>query len=186
MIIAILAAMDKELALLRNLLENETIEQLDKLTVYIGSIAGHGIILSKCGIGKVNAALNTYRIIQNFHPELVINCGVAGGAGGLHVGDLLAAGAVAYHDVWCGPGTQPGNADACPAIFEPYAPVIDIARNRLAGEHTSFGLIATGDIFISKKRRWRMSRRYILKPWQSTWSRRLSPMSAIRRVCPSI
>lgn len=60
--------------------------------------------------------------------------------------DVLLADAVAYHDVWCGPGTVPGQAAGCPAVFPSPLPA-DIAP-RIGAKS---GLIASGDIFISKK-----------------------------------
>lgn len=148
--IALLAAMDKEMALLKNEIENIKEVEWDGVKAYEGNIGAHEIVLAKCRIGKVNAALNTYKIIRAFSPELVINSGVAGGAGGLKIGNILVAGGVAYHDVWCGPGTQPGAADGFNVIFTPSRRVLEIARNEMDPSNTSFGLIATGDIFISK------------------------------------
>lgn len=152
--IAILAAMDKEMALLKNILNEAEEVKIEGIKAYKGKIHNHEVLLSKCGIGKVNAALNTLRIIRGFNPELVINSGVAGGAGGLGIGDLLIAGSVGYHDVWCGPGTIPGTADGYDRLFLPYAETIEIARKHLGDDSksgVSYGLIATGDIFISKK-----------------------------------
>lgn len=151
--IAILAAMDKEIALLKNILESYETITIDNREVLHGFIHRHEVILAKCGIGKVNAALNTLAIIRGFHPDLVINSGVAGGAGGLKIGDLLIAGKVAYHDVWCGPGTIPGAADGYDLFFLPCRHTIEIAK-RYLGEGPesgiSYGVIATGDIFVSK------------------------------------
>ena len=105
--------------------------------------------MAKCGIGKVNAALNAYRLIKSFGPELVINSGVAGGAGGIKIGELLVAGEVGYYDVWCGPGTERGAADGFARIFTPCKRVIDLAAEKLGEEGVNYGLIATGDVFVS-------------------------------------
>lgn len=78
----------------------------------------------------------------------MINTGVAGGTGiGARCGDVVAGARVAYHDVWCGPGTNPGEADGCPLFFTPPAPVLGLP----ALDGVRKGLIASGDIFISKK-----------------------------------
>ncbi len=147
--IAILAAMDKEMALLKNILEDAELMEFDNIKAYSGKVGAHEVILAKCGIGKVNAALNTYKILREFGPELVINSGVAGGAGGMKIGDLLVAGKVAYHDVWCGPGTHRGAADGFNVFLQPSERVIEISKSELDERSTSFGLIATGDTFIS-------------------------------------
>lgn len=148
--IAILAAMDKELSLLLNLVADAEETHIDSITCFKGHIHQHEVLLSKCGIGKVNAALNTYKVIRAFEPELVINSGVAGGAGGLKIGTLLVADAVAYHDVWCGPGTEYGQADGYDRFFLPSEKVIKIAAEYVKDPAPAFGLIATGDTFISK------------------------------------
>ncbi|MDE6418312.1 MAG: 5'-methylthioadenosine/adenosylhomocysteine nucleosidase [Duncaniella sp.] len=147
--IAILAAMDKELSLLKSLLENPGSRRIDNIECITGHIGSHEVLLAKCGIGKVNAALNTLRNIRDFTPELVINSGVAGGAGPLGIGALLVAGEVAYHDVWCGPGTLTGAADGFSQVFLTDREVLDVALAAL-GVTASYGLIATGDRFISK------------------------------------
>ncbi|MDE6271936.1 MAG: 5'-methylthioadenosine/S-adenosylhomocysteine nucleosidase [Muribaculaceae bacterium] len=148
--IALLAAMDKEVALLKNIIADGMEMEIDGVKALRGRIGVHDVLLAKCGIGKVNAALNTYKVIRAFKPDLVINSGVAGGEGGLRIGELLVAGEVAYHDVWCGPGTDPGAADGYNAILIPSQKVLQIAKENLDSQTTSFGLIATGDCFISK------------------------------------
>ena len=147
--IAILAAMDKEMSLLQSLLENAGSHEVDNVKCLTGRIGHHEVLLAKCGIGKVNAALNTLKIIRDFHPELVINSGVAGGAGPLGIGALLVAGEAAYHDVWCGPGTLPGAPDGFTQVFMTDREVLASARRTL-GDRASYGLIATGDRFIPK------------------------------------
>lgn len=149
--IAILVAMDKELSLLLHQIKEGHREIIDGHEVTIGRIGSHEVLAAKCGIGKVNATLNTLSIIRAYHPELVINSGVAGGAGtGMKIGDLLVADRAAYHDVWCGPGTLNGQADDAPLFFETYAPVLEIARGQLDNPTTAVGLICTGDRFISE------------------------------------
>ena len=101
--IAILAAMEKERALLLPLLENRRDEDYEGLTVSVGRIGRHEVGVARCGIGKVNSAINAYKCIRGFGPQLVVNSGVAGGAGATRIGDLLVADYVSYHDVWCGP-----------------------------------------------------------------------------------
>lgn len=147
--IAILAAMDKEVALLKNIVEDAVEETVENMRVLRGHISGHEVILAKCGIGKVNSALNAYRIIRRYAPQLVINSGVAGGAGALKIGELLVATEGACHDVWCGPGTEMGAADGFPQRLKTSEAVCEIARRELGENGISYGLIATGDKFIS-------------------------------------
>lgn len=149
--IAILAAMQKELRLLLPLFEDLHEEEVDGRRWYRGHFAGHELALMQCGIGKVNSALNTYRLIHAFGPELVINSGVAGGCDhSMKIGSLLVADYAAYHDVWCGPGTEPGAADGFAQFLPADSRVVRTAREYLGDENVRYGLICSGDTFISK------------------------------------
>lgn len=151
MIIGIIVAMGKELDLLLPLLDKvQEPAEINGFKFHTGSMGRHGIIAMQCGIGKVNSAIGTMTMIDSFHPEYVINTGVAGGAGKTKVLDLLVAYEVAYHDVWCGPGTVYGAAAGFPVKFKPWAKVVEMARSQMpAGDKTRFGLICSGDKFIS-------------------------------------
>ncbi len=150
--IAIIAAMDKELSLLKNLMDSVEENRSGNDTFYNGKIGNHDIVLMKVGIGKVNSALRTYKLLCSEHPDLVINSGVAGGADSMApIGTVLVADGVGYHDVWCGPGTIPGQADGYPAIFKPYPRGIGIAKELEEEDpNIRIGLVASGDMFISK------------------------------------
>jgi len=118
--IGIIVAMDKELQLLLPLLDQSETRSVDGFELNMGVIAAAEVCIMKCGIGKVNAALGARALIQDFAPDLIINSGVAGGTGGsAKVLDVVAATAIGYHDVWCGPGTQwdrpPAALCVCPA-----------------------------------------------------------------------
>ena len=136
--------MDKEVDLLINLLDNIKELKNSSGSVWQGNIHAHNVFISKCGIGKVNSALNAYRLITEYKPDFVINSGVAGGAG-VPVGSLLIADKVAYHDVWCGPGTKYGQADGIPLYILP--------DSRISGNFSDIdcfrGLSCSGDKFIS-------------------------------------
>lgn len=136
--------MDKETDLLINLLENPEMRIIAGTKTWRGTIGQHSVDISRCGIGKVNSALNTLRFVQLIQPDLLINSGVAGGAG-VPIGTILVADKVAYHDVWCGPGTEYGQADGMPLFMEPYKKILEITK----GTAMSQGLICSGDKFIS-------------------------------------
>lgn len=144
--ILILAAMDKELILLSQILTNPSHEQ--KNNVYRGEIGAHEIIITKCGIGKVNSALNCNDLIREFKPDLVINSGVAGGAG-TPIGTVLIADSVAYDDVWCGPGTEYGQADGYPLFMKPSHYFLEKSHRLSCNQTFEYGLICSGDKFIS-------------------------------------
>lgn len=148
--IGIIVAMQKELQLLLPLIENKEEREIDGYRFYKGIIGEHEIIAMQCGIGKVNSAIGTVRLIDNFKPNSIINTGVAGGAdASMHVLDVFVAVEVAYHDVWCGPGTIYGAAAGCERFFDPNEKVINVAKNVLAGYKIRYGLICSGDKFIT-------------------------------------
>lgn len=147
MTIAILVAMGKELNLLLPLLDNTKSETIDGFTFHSGKIGNNDIVAMQCGIGKVNAAIGTLTLLNNFKPELVINTGVAGGASqDAHVMDIIVGSSIAYHDVWCGPGTIYGEASGYPLYFES-----DKRFSSLIPERADIkrGLICSGDKFIA-------------------------------------
>lgn len=145
--IAIIVAMDKELQLLLPLLEDvETTNLGRNARCYKGHIGENEVYIAKCGIGKVNAAIGTAELLDKCAPELVINTGVAGGTGGAEVLDVVVATGVAYHDVWCGPGTEYGQADHCPRIMHCNQQALNLLKGGI--DDVKFGTIASGDIFV--------------------------------------
>lgn len=148
--IGILAAMDKEVNLLLPILNDVIETDFDGISAHVGTIDNHEVCLMKCGIGKVNSALNAFRIIQHFQPELIINSGVAGGAdASMKVGSLLIATEAAYYDVWCGPGTEWGCMDGVPKRFPMDKRVIECSKCIGVSDMLRYGLIVTGDKFVS-------------------------------------
>lgn len=144
--IGIIVAMDKEMNLLLPHLTDIKKRKTNGFEMYHGRIGNREVTAMKCGIGKVNAAIGALTLADTFHPSLIINTGVAGGTGnGASVLDVVVATRVAYHDVWCGPGTVPGQAAGYPRFF--VSAIADDAVSRLG--NVKRGLIASGDIFVS-------------------------------------
>ncbi len=147
--IAIIVAMDKELQLLLPLLSEPRETVIDSNTYHLGDLGNHSVVIMKSGIGKVNAAISALNLINNFAPDLVINTGVAGGTGSdAKICDIVVGRQIAYHDVWCGPGTKEGQAAHCPLFFTSDESVLSLPC--LDAPHIHKGLIASGDIFVSK------------------------------------
>lgn len=145
--IGIIVAMEKELNLLLPLLEHHSQITINDTVFHTGNLGRREVVVLKCGIGKVNAAVATLTLIENFHVSLVINTGVAGGTGrGAGILDVIIGDRIAYHDVWCGPGTVDGQAAGCPRFFE--CPLPADTLDKIPG--VKHGLIASGDIFVSR------------------------------------
>ncbi len=145
--IGIIVAMQRELDLVVEALKDVSKVETTLGSVFLGSLYGHEVMVSKCGIGKVNAAVGAMDIINGFKPDLVINTGVAGGTGaGVGIADVVLASGVAYHDTWCGPGTSRGSVQGLPEVFTPGFDPTALASE--IGAKT--GLVASGDIFVSE------------------------------------
>lgn len=147
--IGIIVAMGKELNLMLPLITSHKTTTVNGITFHLGTIEQHEIVLMQCGIGKVNAAIGTQSLIEHFSPTLIINTGVAGGAGNAAgILDIVVAERIAYHDVWCGPGTEWGEAAGCPHFFTSATSISSLPC--LNNQKIKHGLLASGDIFISK------------------------------------
>ena len=147
--ILVLTAMDKELRLVTDMMQDKKSLKDSAHKITEGYINGNIIIAAKCGIGKVNAAVNTWRLISEYKPDLVINTGVAGGVD-LPIASVLVADAVTYNDVWCGPGTNFGQADGFPQYMTPEKKFIDLILQINENDPSvNRGLICSGDKFIS-------------------------------------
>ena len=151
--IGIIVAMDKEL------------EQLKSVFSSCGN--GTEVIVEKCGIGKVNAALGALQMIHTHCPDVIISSGCAGGNGDdINVQDVVVSSELVYHDVYCGKAiddtTIYGQVQGMPARFPVDARLLQCAKT-LSDEFTAqqnglsmhFGLIATGDWFVDSKEKMR-------------------------------
>lgn len=146
MTIGIIAAMSKEVALLKPLLSNTIDSDFDGFIFHCGNIGSHRVIIMQCGIAKVNAAIGTVAMIDNYRPSLIINSGVAGGADkSVSVMDIVVGERVAYHDVYCGPEIMRGAVQGLPLFFQGAKKVIEQLPER---DDIKKGLICTGDQFI--------------------------------------
>ena len=121
---------------------------------------GQQVLVEKCGIGKVNAALGAQRIINDYKPDCIISSGCAGGNGeGVHIKDVVVSTELAYHDVYCGTAidncTQYGQVQGLPARF-PADPWL-LEKATALTSHLSIhpGLIVTGDWFVDTKEKMR-------------------------------
>ncbi|TCP32297.1 adenosylhomocysteine nucleosidase [Scopulibacillus darangshiensis] len=156
--IGLIGAMDEEVDILRNRIENLEEKEAAGCHFYTGRLFSHDVILLKSGIGKVNAAVGTTLLIREYQPDYIINTGSAGGFDQtLAVGDVVISTEVRYHDVdACVFGYEYGQVPQMPAFFQPDPFLIDIAeraaKNNLDAKVVK-GLIATGDSFMSDSER---------------------------------
>ncbi|MBP3763335.1 MAG: 5'-methylthioadenosine/adenosylhomocysteine nucleosidase [Bacteroidales bacterium] len=121
-----------------------------------GCLGGNDIVLWQCGIGKVNAAVGTMRLVQEHRPDAILSTGLAGGIDPqVGVMDVLAATQAVYHDVDCGEGLgcQRGQVQGLPARYDADCRLMEHALEVGKGfdGHLRTGLICTGDQFITNR-----------------------------------
>lgn len=151
--IAVIGAMEQEVELLRNEIENAATRTIANSEFTMGTYKNHEIILLKSGVGKVNAAMTTSILINEYNPDYVINTGSAGGYDPmLEVGAIVISDEVRHHDVDVTAfGYELGQVPQLPAAFKANEKLMKLAEEAVKeiGEHQSAtGLIATGDIFM--------------------------------------
>lgn len=97
--IGIVGAMEEEIISLKNEVENFSVENIAGIDFFIGNLFGKKIVLTKCGIGKVNAALCTTILINKFNVSKIVFIGVAGAVNKeLKVGDIVISQDLIEHD----------------------------------------------------------------------------------------
>lgn len=152
--IGIIGAMDEEIQYLIAQLSNIKKKEVAKQSFTIGKFRNHEIIILKCGIGKVNAAVGTSLLLNLYRPDYVINTGVAGGLSpSINVGDIVISSEVRYHDVDLTIfGYEFGQMAAMPASFLPHNDLLEITQKCIVNttqNKTIKGLIVSGDSFVN-------------------------------------
>lgn len=151
--IAVIGAMEEEVELLRNEIENPETKSIANSEFTSGTYKNHEVVLLKSGIGKVNAAMSTSILLNEYKPDYVINTGSAGGYDPtLEVGAIVISDEVRHHDVDVTAfGYEIGQVPQLPAAFKADERLMKLAEEAVfeIGKHqVATGLIATGDIFM--------------------------------------
>lgn len=147
--IGIIGAMPSELADIRNTLPNAEIRRISGFDFYINEYKGNTIVNACCGIAKVNAALCTQVLIDNFRPECIINTGVAGGMDtSVKVCDIVISAEVLPHDL--DPHFLNDYPPYC-AVFKADDRLITLAEEICTenGIASHRGRIVSGEAFVS-------------------------------------
>jgi adenosylhomocysteine nucleosidase len=168
--IGIIGAMEDEVKMLRSLLKNGQKETVGCFDFFTGELEGKAVVLLRCGIGKVNAAVGTALLIHQYKPDLVINTGSAGGIDpALSFGDAVISDGLIYYDVdvTCfdyAPGQLPG----MPVVFPVPEDLITRAEHAVdtlkqkgilpASFNHVRGVIGSGDVFVYEESRIKMIR----------------------------
>ncbi|PJI09906.1 MULTISPECIES: 5'-methylthioadenosine/adenosylhomocysteine nucleosidase [Clostridium] len=160
--IGIIGAMDEELKLLLSEMELEKKEEKANMTFNSGKLMGKNVVVVRCGIGKVNAAICTQVLADDFHVDYVINVGVAGGIGkDILPGDIVIADSLVEHDMDASAfGDKVGQIPRMDTFdFKCDTKLIKTAKkvcDKFDTQKAYIGRIATGDQFVADidKIRW--------------------------------
>lgn len=153
--IAIIGAMEEEVVLLRDKIDNKTVDVIAGCEYTSGQMNGVEVVLLRSGIGKVNAAMSTTILLDKYNPDFVINTGSAGGSDeSLNVGDVVISTEVRHHDVDVTAfDYEYGQVPQLPPAFladEELIKVAEAGAKESQDVHVVQGLIASGDTFVNE------------------------------------
>ena len=154
--IGIIGAMSVEVDALIARLENREEETVSGVKFNTGSLFGKKIVVAKCGVGKVFAAICAEAMILKYSPSLVVNTGVGGAlSAGLHPTDTVIANRLVQHDMDTSPlGDPKGLISGINRIyFDADERAVDILSRAASslGLTARVGAVASGDRFVASR-----------------------------------
>lgn len=152
--IGIIGAMEPEVEALVCALEDKKSITVSGISFHSGRIGEKRVVVAKCGIGKVFAAICAQTMILNFSPSLIVNTGVGGAlAHGITTGDIIIASDLCQHDMDTSAiGDPKGLVSGINMIFfeaDKRAGEILLSTAKQLGLNARLGRIASGDKFIA-------------------------------------
>lgn len=99
-VLGLIGAMDEEIKLLLEEMEDRQTTVKAGITFYAGKVFGKAAVVCKSGVGKVNAAVTTQILLDSFDVEQVLFTGVAGALHPeLNIGDIVISSSCIQHDM---------------------------------------------------------------------------------------
>lgn len=156
--IGIIGAMQEEVEQIVAVMDVEREETKASMTFRAGKLSGKDVVIVVSGIGKVNAAICTQILVDDFKVDYVINTGIAGSLNAaIDIGDIVISSDVLHHDMDATNFGYPlGQVPRMDTLsFPADKHLIEVAKNACAkavpeiGTHV--GRIVSGDQFISDK-----------------------------------
>lgn len=154
--IAVIGAMDVEVERLSALLSNLRVMERSSRTFYIGNLHDKEVVVVQAGIGKVNSAITTSILCENFEIDYIINVGVAGGVDVTPKSLVLSSRAI-YHDADATNfGYEIGQIPGEELFFTADEVLLNnaVAACDELGLEYNVGTIGTGDSFIVEKKQY--------------------------------
>ena len=157
----IIGAMSVEVEALRAQIKDPVAETVSGIEFVSGTLYGNEVVIAKCGIGKVFAALCAQTMILRYRVDRIINTGVAGTlCEELGILNVAVATAVVQHDMDTSPLGDPVGLISGINVVEisasrELANDVKKAADSL-GINCVKGVIASGDQFINdaRKKEW--------------------------------
>ena len=98
--VGIIGAMELEVSALKGQIKGITVKKKAGMEFCEGKIGETSVVVVRCGLGKVNAALCVQILCDDFGVSHIINTGVAGSLNNdLNIGDILISKDAVHHDV---------------------------------------------------------------------------------------
>ncbi len=155
--LGIIGAMDIEVAALKEKMENVRVHTRAGMEFYEGLLEKLPVVVVKCGVGKVNAAMCAQVLCSELCVSHLVNTGIAGSlCADLDIGDLVVSKDAMYHDFDCVHfGYPAGKVPGMDVVSFPgddwlrvYA--ASVAEALYPG-HVKLGRVASGDQFVASK-----------------------------------
>lgn len=157
--VGIICAMQVEADGILSLMSEKSERVIAGMKFTSGVMHDKEVVVVVCGVGKVNAAMCTLALIQEYHPDCIVNSGVAGGVSKkVKIGDIVVATCAVEHDMnITALGDKQGEVsfpEGKVMYFDCDKKVAETLYNACTNlENTKIekGVVASGDIFISKR-----------------------------------
>jgi len=151
--IGVVAAMAEEVALLSEKLSSSNEINIGRFSFWKGEIGDIEVGVTRCGIGKVNAAVGTTMLLEKFMPDYLINIGVAGAFGDeVEVGDVVISSEVRHYDADATAfAYELGQIPQMPSAYKADTRLVELAHSAcqtLGGVAVHQGQILSGDTFV--------------------------------------
>jgi adenosylhomocysteine nucleosidase len=154
----IIGAMEIEVEQIKKDMQISRTVKRAKMEFVEGTLEGRPVVVVRSGIGKVNAAVCTQLLVDEFQVDCVINTGIAGSLNAdINIGDIVISSDVVHHDMDAVNFGYPLGqipqmdvfsfeadselADAAEAVCHQVNPEIAVFRGR----------VVSGDQFIAEK-----------------------------------
>ena len=156
--LGIIGAMDEEVAKLKEHMTDVEVTTKASMDFYKGKLNGKDVVVVRSGIGKVNAAICTQILVDDFKVTAVINTGIAGSLRNeINIGDIVLSTDALEHDVEATAFGYPiGQIPRMDTLaFEADKNLIALAETCCAKVNpdikTFVGRVVSGDQFIASK-----------------------------------